>query len=126
MARPPGGAQQWMCAMVVGLTRPAKATFTVSRLVTVSTVTTAEPMPGEPVGGTSFAPVSVAVSTMTSARASTDNAERASAKASALNIRFIAYLRQRSGGQPAPQPAGKGGQPGWPVTGTQDTARADS
>jgi hypothetical protein len=48
-----------MCDATVGLSRPLNETLIVSIFVTVSTVTNALPIPGDALGGTSCARVSV-------------------------------------------------------------------
>src|SRR5262245_36672965 len=55
----PGGAQQWMCAMVLGLTSPLKLTSTCSIWATGSSCTSAVPVPDELFGGSSAAPLKV-------------------------------------------------------------------
>ncbi len=50
---------QWMCDATVGLSRPLNQTLIVSIFVSVSTVTNALPIPGDALGGTSCAAVSV-------------------------------------------------------------------
>src|SRR5262249_619022 len=54
-----GLAQQWMCAIVVGLVRPLKVTLTRSRCAVVSSSTEPSPAPGEITAGFSFAPLRV-------------------------------------------------------------------
>src|SRR3954467_3137029 len=87
MALTPGGAQQWMCDAVVGEPKPPNETFTVRK--SPSRVTKARPLPGEPVGGTSLPPVSVAVNRMMSALATLDSPVRASARTQGANSLFI-------------------------------------
>jgi hypothetical protein len=87
-----------MCEAVVPLgapvavvvTKPLKVALTVMRLPFM--VTTAKPVPGELLCGTSFGPVSVAVKTSSSAFATTDNADKAATKTSRTNILFITHL----------------------------------
>ena len=57
----PGGAQQWMCAIVLGLTSPLKVTSTRSICATGSSSTSAVPVPVESFGGSSAAPLNVPV-----------------------------------------------------------------
>src|SRR5436190_2120863 len=54
----PGGAQQWMCAIVLGLTRSLNVTSTRRRCALGSSATSAVPVPDESFGGTSAAPLS--------------------------------------------------------------------
>src|SRR5262245_4589869 len=60
-----GTAQQWMCAAVVPVVRPAKTTSTVIWLVAVSHVTIAFPLPDEATGGFSLLGLRAAVNTTT-------------------------------------------------------------
>jgi hypothetical protein len=53
---PGKGKQQWMCDAVVPVSRPLSVTSTCSVLATGSSTAVAWPVPGEPVGGTSFVP----------------------------------------------------------------------
>jgi len=61
------------------------------RFVTVSTVTKALPIPGEPVGGTSCDPVRVAVSTIWSAFAEPNNIKTANRRLTRLSVFFIVF-----------------------------------
>src|SRR4029079_7275382 len=57
----PGGAQQWVCAIVVGLPSPLKVTSTRRTCSTGSSSTSAVPVPAESFGGSSAAPLNVPV-----------------------------------------------------------------
>jgi hypothetical protein len=100
-----------MCATAVGLSKPLNETLTVIIRVTVSTVTNALPMPGDPVCGTSCAPVSVAVNANWSAFATPDNAATAATRARRLSVFFIIHLFLSLKGHAAPQRS-KSARPG--------------
>src|SRR5215468_4071215 len=61
LALSPGGAQQWMWEMVLGLTSPLKLASTRSTWSTGSSSTSAVPVPDESFGGSSAAPLSMPV-----------------------------------------------------------------
>src|SRR5438445_9853365 len=58
----PRGAQQWMCAAEVLASSPLNVTLRNSELAAASRVARTWPVPGETIGGTSFAPLRVVLS----------------------------------------------------------------
>src|SRR4051812_47009360 len=79
-----GETQQWMCEAVVVPVRPLKVTETVMVCAASSQRTVAVPVPGEPLGGNSLAPLSVVVNVKMAAlawlTANTSPAANAAAK----------------------------------------------
>ena len=69
--------QQWICDAVVGDPNPVKLSKTVMVSATVSTVMAAKPVPGEPVGGISVAPLRFALKVRVAAAAGPDVVDNA-------------------------------------------------
>ena len=86
--------QQWMCDAVVPLESPLNVTLTCIVLSIVSITTVAEPVPDEPLGGTSSEPVRLATNVIESASATdADSIKKvAMAIAAIRSVRFIVYL----------------------------------
>src|SRR5579859_7616448 len=83
-----------MCEAVVPASSPLNVTLTCIVLATVSITNIAEPVAGDPVGGTSSVPVRLATNEIESARAGgTDKIKDVKiAIAAKKNVRFIVYL----------------------------------
>src|SRR5260370_21296912 len=60
----PGSAQQWMCDALAGVVRPDQLSSTVIMVCASLRRTVPKPLPGEPVGGTSFAPSRLVVNSI--------------------------------------------------------------
>jgi hypothetical protein len=79
---PGGSTQQWRCAIVVVPIRFAKSMMTRNSFASVSSVTRANPMPGEAFGGFSFGPVSVVTNAIGVACANAVSSEAATSRTS--------------------------------------------
>jgi len=94
--------QQWMCAAVSGVVRPLNVAAICIVLAVGSNTIVARPVPGEPVGGVSFAPERSAVKVIGIAWAAGAGSIRGAAimtnagrGMSALNV--MTFLRRPSG-----------------------------
>src|SRR6266853_2895335 len=85
--------QQWICDAIVGDVKPLKSTVTDIEWTSgsVSSTTVAKPVPGEPVGGTSFAPMRLATNVIGVAETEDADSSTAAARTNADDSDFIPH-----------------------------------